>query len=383
MQAQNPFVYGRPIAREEDLADREAEKHALLGSVRSGQPVILYAPRRYGKTSLGRVVASRLLDEEGFPFVYADFWGARSITDVIGVLGEAYARVSGPVRARRTLAEILQGLGFEVNLGGVLRVRYDARRADADSERQALRGLLRVPQKLAEGSPADRILLVLDEFGELNNVPGEPDAAMRSIFQDSPDVSFIFMGSKGSLMNALFSDRRRPFYNFGRRMRLGRLAYGELGDFVEDRFRAAGIQMGAAASDLLLDLAQGHPYRAQQIAFHAFELACGEAQAPADEETVLAAKGRALDETAAEFRAILDGMSPNQRAVYVATCREPTTEPTSRDYLRRHGIRSTGSVRSALRALADVGEIEAEAGVPQPTDPLFAAWVRERMSQIL
>jgi hypothetical protein len=35
-----------------------------------------------------------------------------------------------------------------------------------------------------------RILVVLDEFEEVPNVPGEPDAPMRSAFQGSPYVSF-------------------------------------------------------------------------------------------------------------------------------------------------------------------------------------------------
>ena len=53
---QNPFVYGRPIIREEDLADRENEKRSMRGDAVSGQAVMLHAPRRYGKTSLARVV---------------------------------------------------------------------------------------------------------------------------------------------------------------------------------------------------------------------------------------------------------------------------------------------------------------------------------------
>lgn len=50
----NPFVYGRPISLEEDLADREEEKRALVADALSGQPVMMHALRRYGKTSLVR-----------------------------------------------------------------------------------------------------------------------------------------------------------------------------------------------------------------------------------------------------------------------------------------------------------------------------------------
>ena len=380
----NPFVYGRPISREEDLADREEEKRALVADALSGQPVMMHAPRRYGKTSLVRVVARRLLEEHEMPFVYADLWGARSITDLVEVLGEACSRASGLLRARRSLAELLRSIGFEVSASGVLSVRYEPRGRE-DSGRGALRELLRVPQRMAERSPSGRLLLVLDEFGELNDVPEEPDALMRSAFQDSPDVSFVFLGSKRSLMDALFSDRRRPFYNFGRRTTLGRLAYDELGEFVETKFEGAGGRITPEAVDLLLDLTSGHPHRAQQIAFHAFDVAARDVARDrggvAKEETVLAAKERALDETTEEFRAVLDGMPPSHRALYVALCKEPTAELHSRTYHKRHGIRGSGSVRSALRALVDGGEVDDSTKAPSPTDPLFAAWVRERMGR--
>jgi hypothetical protein len=380
---QNPFVYGRPITREEDLANREDEKRSMRGDIVSGQAVMLHAPRRYGKTSLARVVAERLQEEDSTPYVYADLWGVRSIADVVGVFGEAYSQASGLSRARRSIAELLRGIGFEVNLGGVLSVRYEgsARGATEEEERRALRELLRVPERMAERSPSGRLLLMLDEFGELNNVPGEPDAPMRAAFQDSPAVSFVFLGSKRSLMDALFSDRRRPFYNFGRRMELGRLAYDELGDFVEKRFRKAGAGITEGGIDLLLNFTRGHPYRAQQIAYHSFEHASRAGGGEADEEAVLAARDGALRETSAEFRAILDGMTSAQRAVYIALCKEPTSEMYSRPYMRRHGIRGPGSVNSAVRTLVDIGELEIRNDNPEPTDPLFATWVRGRMGK--
>jgi hypothetical protein len=44
---------------------------------------MLHAPGRYGKTSLVRVVASRLLEKREIPFIYVDLWGARRITDLV------------------------------------------------------------------------------------------------------------------------------------------------------------------------------------------------------------------------------------------------------------------------------------------------------------
>jgi len=374
----NPFRYGRPLDSIEGLVDRDAELEELLGCVRSGQAVMVYGPRRYGKTSLARVVEGRAREEYGIPGVYVDLWGASSILDIVSVMGQAYALASGTFRMRRFLADLLGRLGFTVRFEGVsVGVGYEGAR-HGRREREVLMELLRVPQRMSSRTASGRVLVVLDEFGEVLNIPGEPDALMRSAFQDSPDVSFLFMGSKKSLMDGLFSDRRRPFYNFGRRIELGRLPYEGLGNFVEERFENAGRSITPEAVDVLLGLGQGHPYRTQQLAFHAFRLS---AVMSADEETVLAAKDAALDESEPEFRAILDTMERPRRAVLVALCKEPTAEIYSRPYMQRHGIKGSGSLKSALDSLLASGDLEqAASSPPRPTDPLLALWVGERMN---
>jgi hypothetical protein len=372
----NPFLYGRPIQRKDELVDREQELGDVVAAARSGQALMVYGPRRYGKTSLARVAEEQLLRDWSIGSVYVDLWGITSIADIVNVLGRAFADASGADRVKRFLWDVLRSLGFTVSLGGVSVSRNTTPKSTTD--RAALRDLLDVPQRLAARSEAGRLLMILDEFGEIFHVPEQPDALMRNAFQAAPDVSFVFMGSKRSLMDALFTDRQRPFYNFGRRMELGRLPSDALGSFIEQRFDTAGGQITSSAVDVLLTLADGHPYRVQQLAYHTFALAPRRA---ADEETVQAAKDAALDETAAEFRAIVDGMSPNRRALFVAICREPTTELHSRPYMQRHGIRGSGSLDSALRSLVDSGDVECVDGrPPTPTDPLFAMWARERMN---
>ena len=47
----NPFVYSRPVPPE-DVVDRDDEVRLLLRQAIGGHYVRLYAPRKYGKTSL-------------------------------------------------------------------------------------------------------------------------------------------------------------------------------------------------------------------------------------------------------------------------------------------------------------------------------------------
>ena len=49
----NPFVYSHPLSPE-DIVDRDDETRELLRNVVGGHYVRLFAPRKYGKTSLLR-----------------------------------------------------------------------------------------------------------------------------------------------------------------------------------------------------------------------------------------------------------------------------------------------------------------------------------------
>ena len=48
---ENPFSYGT-VVRGDDFYDRKDETQRLVSTLESGNNVVLYAPRRYGKTSL-------------------------------------------------------------------------------------------------------------------------------------------------------------------------------------------------------------------------------------------------------------------------------------------------------------------------------------------
>ena len=63
MTSTNPFRYGA-LALDEAFTDREAEIAELRDDVRNGQDVVVFAPRRYGKSSLVWRASQELLREK-------------------------------------------------------------------------------------------------------------------------------------------------------------------------------------------------------------------------------------------------------------------------------------------------------------------------------
>src|SRR6185312_2299705 len=100
----NPFV------------DRDEETLALLKNAVGGHYVRLYAPRKYGKTSLLRRALADGERQEGLVPVLVDLYGVVSLADVAVRFERAYAKeLRGAIRGR--VEEFLQKTGLGLSLG--------------------------------------------------------------------------------------------------------------------------------------------------------------------------------------------------------------------------------------------------------------------------
>jgi AAA+ ATPase superfamily predicted ATPase len=59
----NPFRFG-PLALDDAFTDRQDEIDSLVADARNGQDVVVFAPRRYGKSSLVWRVAQELVKDD-------------------------------------------------------------------------------------------------------------------------------------------------------------------------------------------------------------------------------------------------------------------------------------------------------------------------------
>jgi hypothetical protein len=109
----NPFIFSHPLAPD-DIIDRDEETNRLLAAAVGGHYVRLYAPRKYGKTSLLRRVLRDGEREEGMLPILIDLYGVLSVKDV-AIRSSAPMRQLGRTRAR--VEEFLQSTGLGLSLG--------------------------------------------------------------------------------------------------------------------------------------------------------------------------------------------------------------------------------------------------------------------------
>jgi hypothetical protein len=362
----NPFVYSHPLAPDE-IIDRDGETRELLQKAVGGHFVRLYAPRKLGKTSLLRRALRDGERQEGLVPVLVDLYRVVSIADVTIRFERAYARhLKGPLRAK--VEDFLQRTGLGLSLGAFgigAKIQIDPKAQPL----AALHALLDLPLKLEEGG-GFRAYVALDEFQDVDKVPGL-DGLLRSHIQHQGEVaSYVFAGSEPGLMKQLFEDRDRPLYGSAVPMRLGRLADADVAGYVADRFEEGGRSAGEALNPLLAAGA-GHPQRAMMLAHHLWERVERGAAATLDDWQ--AAHASALAELQPEFDAQWRGFSTTeQRALRAVIAGDGS--PYRQRVLERLGLDKSGA-QKAVRRLNASADLEQEGRRQRVVDPLFAEWI--------
>jgi hypothetical protein len=361
----NPFIYSHPVAPQ-DIIDRDEETETLLRHAAGKHYVRLFAPRKYGKTSLLKRALGEAERRERMIPILVDLYRISSVADVAIRFERAYSRqLKGQLRGR--VEEFMQRTGIGLSLGayGISAKLQLGAKVDP---LPALHALLDLPLRLGDGGT--RALIALDEFQDIHKVP-DLDGLLRSHIQfHGEHASYVFAGSEPGMMEQLFEHKDRPLYGSAVPLQLARLAGEEIAAYVSDRFREGG-RAGGEALGPLVDAAAGHPQRAMLLAHRLWEeVPRGRAGELADWRRAHAA---ALAELDPEFDAAWRGFDTSEQKTLRAVIAGEGS-PYRGEVLRRLEL-TKDMVRKALPRLTARAEIETVAGKHRVVDPLFAQWI--------
>jgi hypothetical protein len=372
MAISNPFIYDRPVPPQ-DLIDREEEVAHLFGLAEGGHNSRVQGARRYGKTSILKKLLQEEADKAGYRTVYVDFLAVTTSAEVARRLNESYERsLKGSLA--QMYSRIRRGWSARVKAapGGV---GVEAEQSASEQTTQQLADLLDLPTRILEKS-GQRTIVVFDEFQDFLRVPGELDGLLRSKLQHHGEAaSYIFCASDSAVLEAHFSDRRRPLFDQARPLSLAPLSDTDLGDYIDDRFARTGKDAGEAL-DALLNLVRGHPQRAMLVAHHVWEQTPGGETADLTTfDAALAALDRELDERFVYTWNHIAGHASANR-VLKALALSPETLYNSRT--RRDFEVTKSQAAKGEEYLKRNGEVWDYNGQPQIIDPLLERWIRER-----
>jgi hypothetical protein len=370
----NPFRYGA-LALDEAFTDREAEIRELEADILSGQDVVLFAPRRYGKSSLVWRVAQRLVKKRVL-VAQVDLMTTPTRERLAEKLaGTIYEDVASPLFRAKERLRVFGNLRIRPTVtvdpdDGSLSFTFEAGRAPEDLD-ETLERLLELPGRLAADRER-RAVLILDEFQEIVDIDRELPKLMRAVFQRQPEASHVYLGSKRHMMRRIFSDENEPFWRSAKQMELGVIAPELFEGYIAERFAVTGRRIRPEAVTRLLAITRGHPYATQELAYFLWQ--GSDRRRAVDAEQVEQALDAVLRSEHAHFSLVWARASSAQRTILQALARQPG-HPLSAAYRRRFALPGPSTVQKALEALERDELVARSGGFAEISEPFLVGWI--------
>lgn len=365
----NPFYYGG-IVGSEHFCNRKKEIEELLGDIRVGLNVLLYAPRRFGKTSL----VLKTLQSQNINYVFVDLL---SVVDSREFIQEYFNAISQSFKSKgeKFMDFIKKSLGFRPNFvmefdtvgNPSFRLGFQAR--DSNS---VLKEVLDLPWKCAEHKN-ERFVVVFDEFQEVVNLKIE-DKLRSAIQHHGNRVSYIFLGSKKSIMKNLFFNKSKPFYKSVKHISIDKIATESWIQYIQDGFQSRSKSITQKHIHELLKVSQGFPYYTQQLAYEVFNFTTKSTTDTILKEAVQSVLNKEEDFLLGEW----ENLSQLQKKALKLLVYSQGENIYSRNIMEEFRFTSS-SLKKAIEGLLSKDVIDNKNGIYYFQDPLMEYWLQTRM----
>jgi hypothetical protein len=374
----NPF-YLQELPLEAPFCNRSEELKELQSYAEAKANVVLFSPRRYGKTSLVKRV-QKSLSHQGAVTIFVDFFGVASVEDVSARLAKAafiitHQKESSWKTALRTITSFRPVLRPDPASGMSFSVE------PSSAEKGGMELLEETMTSLAEFITATDTLVhvALDEFQEIVALKQalQIEGAMRTYMPQSR-ASWFFIGSRRRVLLGIFNDRQRPFFRSAINYPLKSLPPEELTQFIAGQMRQNNKKCPTRIARRLASLVEYHPYYAQKLCFFVYEFSDA-----ISEETIRRGTEKLLMSERPVFEAVIQGLSAHQRLLLQALAKDSTQKLLANAYLRKHRLGSVGGVQHSIKKLEELDLIERNetSGYWRLVDPMFSLWMKRQTEE--
>jgi AAA+ ATPase superfamily predicted ATPase len=372
---QNPFQYGK-VVEAPFFTDRESVLHSMMDDLESGNNLVLYSPRRYGKTSLLNKVAHEM-SLKGFKTIYIDFCRVTSIQNFIQIYTQAIvAKAKKPmISLLKKFSSMVRGttttLSFDASGNPVFSLSF----LPAADLPQTLEDTLNLPEKLDKDK---RWLIVFDEYQEIANFNGNRfDSQLRSAIQFHKDAVYVFSGSKHHLLLNLFSKPENAFYRFGKVIPMEKIDPVLMRSYVMERFAFTKIRLTPEVADLIISKADNIPNYVQYLAAEVWQ-SCTEHLVEPDSKMVQQATRVLISQQQDYFLQIWEKLSNYQKQVLAALTVD-NSNPFTKEFQNKFSLNSVSGTQRAVDKLLELELVYRDGQVYSFADPLLKCYIESLM----
>ena len=357
-QMKNPFKFGT-VVEDEYFTDRKEELQYVKQVMSSENHLILISPRRFGKTSLV-LKAVKLLAR---PYIMLNLQNVTSSEDLAARLLQAVFKLYPWERMKHLMTHFRIIPTLSTNpLGDNIEVSFQPSVNSAILLEDAFQLLEKVSQE------QKRLIVIFDEFQEVQAIGKGLDRQLRSIIQLQKEVNYIFLGSQESMMQEIFEKKKSPFYHFGILMRLKKIPYDDFFKYIADRMATGTKSRDEEVAQNILQFTRCHPYYTQQLAYQAWEEVN---YTNNDGEIVQTAIGKLLRMHDFDYERLWINFNRTDKRILQELCKTGAVSPLKNKDL------PTSTIFSALKRLMKIGYVTKEEDY-EVEDPFFQLWIRNQ-----
>lgn len=371
---ENPFRIGSHVTGR-FFTDRAAEVKRIVAAMREPTRLLVFGPRRVGKSSAIGVAAARAA-KDGVLVIRADLSTASGLVDVANRLLQSLSTQ----RTRDRLAEFASRITPSVALTfdevtGAPRLVFAAERRTA-LETQQRRTLEQVIEGLAAdaGARGERIAVVLDEFQAIRRFGGEEaEWHLRDLMQRAGSLSFVCAGSEESVIEGMM-EPERAFFRAFELLHMGPIEAQHLAKWLDSRMEGAGVAPNGAGATIVA-AAGPRTQDVLQVARHVYTRGLSTGAVPPD--AVEAAVQEVVTQEDPVIRTVWSNLTTHQQNVLRAVA-SGAGQIFSASARERFGLPASSTVSVAVDALESRGLLVRDRGtsVLAFDSPFVRLWVR-------
>lgn len=269
----NPFKFGE-IVTGENFCNREKELKEIRKAIKNGYSFWIYSPRRFGKSSL--IFRSfKNLQNKSIKTIYFDMYNIQTIDDfarkyAVVLTEELFDWKMEIKKLSQKIGDYFKNLFPKISLdsSGTPSVSFELHKIDSQAN---IEEILKIPEAIAKKNQI-QICIAFDEFQEIKRIGPFLINWMRSVFQLQKNVSYIFSGSKQSLMESIFADTNSPLYEYGFKMPIYPISKNDFSHYIKKQFKKTNLEIPDRAIAGILDKSKGHPHFTQYFSSVVWDL---------------------------------------------------------------------------------------------------------------
>jgi uncharacterized protein len=374
---ESPFLYGKTVS-EEAFTNRIADIERLKNNLQNHISTILISPRRWGKSSLVKKVATAITQRNA-RVVFIDLLGVRNEEEFYKqfaseTIKSTSNKLNEWIQAGK---EFLKHVTPKISVGSDPATDFEISFEWRELEKH-YKEILNLPEKIAEKKNL-HLIICIDEFQNCGSFK-EPQLfqkRLRTEWQHHHHVTYCLYGSRQHMMTALFEKQSMPFYKFGDVMYLPKIDRSEWIKYICGQFEVTKKSITEKLAHTIAGYVDDHSYYVQQLSY----LVWVSTTKVATLEIIQAAENTLLAQNALLYTRDTEELTNAQHNFLKAVANDIHAGLSSKQVVHDYRLGTSANVLKIKKSLLQKELIEEGTKGVHFVDPVYRRWFQKFILQ--